>query len=187
MLDLINLLEDKERRTVTILAAVFGGLFLVFLIFGVRARLDAGRMAARRAGIEASYAASDLSRKSVNEEWARWTQAETDIDELRQTWFYDYSRGIRPMRKDLDTVLKEAGVAATDLAYGEADVVKDRLRRVTIGFNWQGTYPAFRHLLETIEAHPRALQVVKIAFNDVGGGPGFVQAGITLEGYSVYE
>ncbi len=186
MMDLIDLLEDKERQTVSVLAAVFGGLFLVLLIFGVRARLDAGKMATRRAGIEASYAASDRARKSADAEWSRWTQAETDIRELRETWFYDPSRGVRNFRLDLDEVLKKAGVAA-DLTYGEADIVKDQLHRVIIGFNWQGTYPAFRHLLETIEAHPRALQVAKIDFHDIGGGPGYVQAGLTLEGYLVRE
>jgi hypothetical protein len=187
MMDLINLLEDKERKTVSVLAGVFGALFLVFLIFGIRARLDAGRMAARRAGSEASLAASERARASAESEWSRWTKAGTDIGELRQTWLYDHGQGIRPFRKDLDEVLKKAGVMAADITYTESDIVKDRLRRVMVGFTWQGTYPAFRHLLETIEAHPRALQVAKISFNEVGAGPGFVQAGITLEGFLLHE
>lgn len=187
MMDLINLLEDRERKVVSILAAVFGALFIVFLVFGIRARLDAGRLAVRRAGIEAGLAASERARASAEEEWLRWTKAETDIDDLRQTWFYDHNMGIRLFRKDLDEVLKKAGVSAADITYAETDIVKDRLRRVAVGFTWQGTYPAFRHLLETIEAHPRALQVAKIAFNDVGAGPGFVQAAVTLEGFLLHE
>ena len=187
MMDLINLLNEKERKTVITLAAVFGALFLVFFIFGVRARLDAGRMAARRAGIETNLAASERGRASADAELSRWTKAGTDIDELRRTWLYDRNLGIRSFRKDLDDVLKKAGVEAADITFTEADLVKDRFRRVTVGFTWQGTYPGFRHLLETIETHPRALCVSRIVFNDVGVGPGFVQAGIALEGYLLNE
>lgn len=187
MMDLIELLEDKERKTVAVLAAVFGSLFIVFLVFGIRARLDAGRLASRRAGFESSLAASERAGKAAEAEWSRWTRAGADIDELRRTWFYNRNDGIRPFRKDLDEVLKKAGVSITDITFAESDIVKDRLRRVQVGFAWQGTYPAFRHLLETIEAHPRALQVAKIAFNDVGAGPGFVQAALTLEGFLLHE
>lgn len=187
MMDLIELLEEKERKTVSILAAVFGSLFIVFLVFGIRARLDAGRLAKRRAGIESSLAASERARNTAEAEWSRWTKAGADIDELRRTWFYDRNEGIRPFRKDLDEVMKKAGVAFADITFTEGDIVKDRLRRELVGFTWQGTYPAFRHLLETIEAHPRALQVSKLAFNDIGAGPGFVQVAFTLEGFLLHE
>ena len=187
MMDLIELLEEKERKTVSLLAAVFGSLFIVFLVFGIRARLDAGRMAARRAGFEADLAASERARDTAEAESSLWTKAEADIEELRRSWFYDRSQGIRLFRKDLDEVLKKAGVSSEDMSFTETEVVKDRLRRIQVGFTWQGTYPAFRHLLETIEAHPRALQVAKIVFDNAGAGPGFVQAAVTLEGFLLHE
>ena len=186
MMDLIDLLEERERRTVSVLAAVFGALFAILLVFGVRARVGAGRSALRRAAIEADWTTADRARKAADSEWTRWTQAGVDLGELRRTWFYDQSLGIQAMRSDLRDVLEKAGVAAAEIAYGEAEVVKGRLRRVTVGFNWSGSYPVFRHLLETLEAHPRALFVSQIDFRN-GGGPEHVEAGITLEGYSLDE
>jgi len=187
MKDLISRLEDRERKTVSTLAAVFGSAIILLLVFGVRARLDANRAATRRAGIETNWRTSERNRKAAVEEWEKWTRAEADIRDLRRTWFYDMSEGIRAIRGDIGEVLAKAGVAAMDFNYGESDVVRDRLRRVTVRFAWGGTYPAFRKVLETLETHPRALHVSKIVFRNIGGSPGYVEAEITLEGYEVHE
>jgi len=185
MMEVIDLLEGRERRTVSILAAVCGALFVLLLVFGVRAWVGAGRSATRRAAIEADWNAADRARNSAVSEWTRWAEAEADFGELRRTWFYDQSRGIQTMRSDLGEVLKKAGVATEEIVYGEVEVIKGRLRRVTVGFNWGGTYPALRRLLETLEAHPRALFISKIDFRIIVEG--HVEAGITLDGYSVDE
>jgi hypothetical protein len=187
MKDLFSRLEDRERKVVTLLAAIFGSVVILLTVFGVRAGLDAGRAARRRAGIETAWSVADRSRRTAVSEWERWTQARTDIKELRRTWFYDRSVGIRALREDLRGVLNKAGVTAMDFDYGEADVVKDRIRKMSVRFAWGGSYPAFRHILETIEAHPRALQIAKIEFRNVGGVPGYVEAGFTLEGYAIDE
>ncbi len=186
-MDLIKRLEDRERRTVTSLAAVFGSVVILLLVFGVRARLDSGRAASRRAGIEAEWKTADRNRAAAVGELNQWVQAESDIGELRRTWFYDRAAGIGAIRSDLSEVLTKAGVTAMDFEYGEGDVVKDRLRRLSVRFAWGGAYPAFRRLLETIETHSRALHVAKIEFRNIGGSPGYVEAGITLEGYAINE
>lgn len=185
MMELFDLLDERERRIVSVLAAVCGALFVLLLIFGVRARVGAGRSALRRAAIEAEWSTADRDRNSAVSEWTRWTRAETDFEELRRTWFYDRSRGIQTMRSDLGDVLKKAGVAAVEIVYGEIEVIKGRLRRFSVGFSWSGSYPSFRRLLETLEAHPRALFVSKVDFRVIVEGR--VEAAITLEGYSVDE
>ena len=187
MKDLFNRLEDRERRIVALLAAIFGSVVILLTVFGVRAGLDAGRAASRRAGIETAWSTADRSRRVSVSDWERWTQAEADIQELHRTWFYDRSVGIRALREDLREVLSKAGVTAMDFDYGEADVVKDRLRRMSIRFAWGGSYPAFRHVLETMETHARALHVAKIEFRNIGGVPGYVEAAFTLEGYAIDE
>jgi len=186
-MDLVNLLDEREQKTVKILATIFGCVFIALLIFGVRARLDAGRMASRRAGFEASWTAADRSRNAAVREWERWSQAKTDIRNLRGAWFYDQAKGVPAMRLDLQKVLEAAGITITGIEYTAMDLVKDRLRRVSFVLPWSGSYPAFRRLLETIESHPRALFISKIDFRDIGLGSGFLEAGIALEGYYVHE
>lgn len=187
MKDLVSRLGDRERRTVSVLAAVFGSAVILLLVFGLRARLDAGRASSRREGIEAQWKTAERNRTAALSEWDRWVQAGTDVRELRGTWFYDRKEGIGAIRSDLREVLTRAGVPAMDFEYSEGEIVKERFLRVGVRFAWGGTYPAFRRLLETIETHPRALHVVKIEFRNIGGTPGYVEAGITLEGYAVGE
>jgi len=185
MMEFIDLLETRDRRIVSALAAVCGSLFVLLLIFGVRSGLDAGRAASRRKAVETEWAAADRARNSAVAEWTRWARAETDVEALRRTWFYDDVRGIKALRSDLGAVLKKAGVTTQEIVYGESELVKGRLWRVTVAFNWAGTYPGFRRLLETVEAHPRALFVSKVDFRVVVEG--HVEAGIMLEGYLLAE
>ncbi|MBN1939373.1 MAG: hypothetical protein JW843_07295 [Candidatus Aminicenantes bacterium] len=187
MMDLVKRLADRERRIVSILAAVFGSIVILLVVFGVRARLDAGRAAARRASIEAEWRTADRDRKAALAQWNRWVQAETDLQELGGKWFYDRAEGIGEIRADLREVLAKAGVAAMDFEYGETEIVRGRLRRVTVRFAWGGAYPAFRRLLEIVENHPRSLNVARIEFRNIGGTPGYVEAGIVLEGYAAGE
>jgi hypothetical protein len=187
MTSLINRLEGRERRIVSVLTGVFGSIVVLLAVFGVRARLDAGRAAARRARIEAEWRTEDRARTGVAALWDRWVQAETDIRELRGTWLYDRDEGIAAIREDLRLILAKAGVTPMDFEYGETEIVRGRFRRVTVRFAWGGAYPAFRRLLEIIENHPRALNVARIEFRNIGGSPGYVEAGVILEGYAVGE
>ena len=184
-MELFDLLDEGERRIVSIAAVVCAAVFAVLLVFGVRAWLNAGRASARRAAVETEWRAADQARKAAVAEWSRWNGASADIRELRGTWLYDRGRGIQIMRSDLGVVLKKAGAAVPEITYGESEVVKDRMRRYSVGFHWAGPYPAFRRLLETLEAHPRALFVSKVDFRVIGEG--HLEAGVTLEGYAVDE
>jgi hypothetical protein len=187
MTALVDFLDDKERRFLSVLATIFGCLFAALLVFGVRAALEAGRMASRRNGIETSWNAAERARRTVVRDWERWTQGAADVGGLRGAWFFDRARGVQAMRLDLQHVLEAADVPAPEIAFAEAEVIKDRLRKVTVGFRWSGSYPAFRRILETIEAHPRALYISKIDFENIGLGPGFLEARFALEGYYVQE
>jgi succinate dehydrogenase/fumarate reductase flavoprotein subunit len=187
MTALVNLLDEKERRFLSVLATIFGCLFAALLVFGVRAALEAGRMAKRKDGIETSWNAADRARRTVVRDWERWTQGAADVGGLRADWFFDRAKGVQAMRLDLQQVLEAANVPAAEIAFAEAEVIKDRLRKVTVGFQWSGSYPAFRRILETIEAHPRALYIAKIDFGNIGMGPGFLEARFALEAYYVQE
>ncbi|HNQ80590.1 MAG: hypothetical protein PHF93_00135 [Acidobacteriota bacterium] len=184
-MELFDLLDEGERRIVSIAAVVCAAVFAVLLVFGVRAWLNAGRASARRAAVETEWRAADQARKAAVAEWSRWDGASADVRELRGTWLYDRGRGIQTMRSDLADVLKKAGASVPEITYGESEVVKNRMRRYTVGFHWAGSYPAFRRLLETLEAHPRALFVSKVDFRVIVEG--HLEAGVTLEGYAVDE
>jgi hypothetical protein len=183
----VDFLDEKERRFLSVLATIFGCIVAALLVFGVRAALQAGRMATRRAGIETTWNTVERARRAVVRDWERWTQGTADVGRLRGTWFYDQAQGIQALRLDLQEVLAAANVAVPEIQYAEAEVIKDRLRKVSVAFHWSGSYPAFRRILETIEAHPRALYISKIDFQNIGSGPGYLEARFALEGYYVQE
>jgi len=187
MTALVDLLDDKERRFLSVLATIFGCLLAALLVFSVRSALEAGRMASRKDGIETRWNAAERARKTVGRDWERWTQGAADVGALRGAWFFDRAKGMQAMRLDLQRVLEAANVPASEIVFAETEVIKDRLRKVTVGFRWSGSYPAFRRILETIEAHPRAIYIANIDFENIGLGPGFLEARFALEGYYVQE
>ncbi|HQH45191.1 MAG TPA: hypothetical protein PLQ86_04400, partial [Candidatus Aminicenantes bacterium] len=58
-MELFDLLDEGERRIVSIAAVVCAAVFAVLLVFGVRAWLNAGRASARRAAVETEWRAAD--------------------------------------------------------------------------------------------------------------------------------
>jgi hypothetical protein len=184
---LASLLGTRERRTLTTLAMVFGAIVAGLVILGVRARIDAGRAATLKKGVEARWLRADRELALVRNEWDRWTRAARDEAELRTSWFYDAADGASAFRLDLQKVLEAAGLRVPDIGFGEVDLVKDRLRRVTAEFTIMVGYAGFRRFLEIVESHPRAFHVEKVDFRDVGGTTGALELRVILSGYYLHE
>ena len=187
MKKLISLLNARERKTLQTAAVLAGAVAAVLLVFAGRAEVRAGREARRLAAAEERAREADRGLEAAKADDGRWIQARADVRELGSKWLYDPAQGIPGFRYDLRQVFQTAGTAAPEIIYGEAELVRDRLRRVTADFRLTGTYAFFRRLLETVESHPRALHVDKVEFEDIGTQPGLIQVRVTLAGYYYHE
>jgi len=187
MKELYSRLTDKQRKTAALLLTVFSCVFAALAVFAVRARLEEGKSARHRAAIERQWKDADKARRDAVQEGDRWVQAAADIQELRTTWLFDSADGPQAFRTELQRILEMSGVTASEIRYGDHDLYRNRMRKITADFGFLGTYPSFRRFLENVENHPRAVHVEKIDFRNIGSQPGIIESRITLAGYYVSE
>jgi hypothetical protein len=187
MRELVNLLDLRERKTLSTLAVFFGLVVATLLIFAGRAEVKAGRASRRMAEAESRAGEAVRTRDAAKAEFERWRKAAADVRELGASWFYNRAEGDKGFYQDLRAVFNAAGVVVPEISYADVELVKGRLRRETAEFRLSASYLMLRRLLETVENHPRALHVERVDFEDVGTlQPGLLQVRIVLAGYLLH-
>jgi hypothetical protein len=180
---LFNLLTPKERRTASTVGAALGAAACLFLIFALRERGAAGRAAAALAGAESEYLTLVREQADAHREWQVWADARKDIAAIKADRLYAGRTVIQDLRRDLQRIFDEAGIAAEDITYGYADLVKGILQEVTVEFRFSGNYPTLIRLLGTVERLPRFVHVEKIDFLNIGNPFGAIDVRVGLAGY----
>ena len=183
MKELFNLLNQKERRALTAVAAVLGAGALLLLFSAAREHRKAGRTSAELQAIEQNYQQLSRSRSGVKQEWQGWTDAQRDITVLRAANFFDGRKLTRDLRIALQQLFDAAGISVTDIAYGYTELDKGDIKKVAVDFRFTGNYAMLIRLLDTIERTPRFLHVDKLDFQSIGKQPGLLELKISLAGY----
>ena len=164
MKELIRLLNEKERRTIVVLAAA-SGLALLALIFIAGAEMrNYHRADASARARAAELVRVQAARDEAGAEAERWTEAGRDLEKLRTERFYDESREIRDLRLDLERVFDEAGVSVSQISYRYSDLAKGKMKKVVAGFTFGGTYAGLKRFLSVVERSPKFLTLERIDF-----------------------
>jgi len=183
MKDLVNLLTDREKRTLAALAAA-SALFLLFFVFvslGEKrgfTRIDQTASATRAALVKAQAARDGMSREAE-----QWEQAARDLEELRTRSFYDGTKGSREIRLDIERLMGEAGVRVSRIGYKYADLEKGSLSKVVASFAFEGSYASLKKFLAAVERFPKFLTVERIDFANTDSGMGSLSLKVELAGY----
>ena len=183
MKELIDLLNEKERRTAAIAGAVLGAGILILLFVSVRENRAANRLASDLQAAERNYQVLSRTRSEIRKEWQGWVDAEKDMTALRTGVFFDGKRITRDLRLTLQELFDAAGIPVTDIAYGYTELDKGRIQKVLVDFRFSGNYAMFKRLLDTIEKSPRLLHVEKLDFLSIGKLPGVLEIKLYLAGY----
>jgi hypothetical protein len=180
---LIDLLNDRERRTLARLGlAVLVALVVCLALFvRFRAGLERERTASFR--LHETAQKTLLARDKARAEWARWEDAGRDLAELRAGYFYEEGAGVQTLRQDLQQIFALAGTTITDIAYGYSDMEKEKVRKTLVTFTYTGTYAGLKRLLAVLEAFPKFLVIEKVEFPRTGSGGERLSAKLTLAGY----
>ncbi len=183
MKELIRLLNEKERRTIVVLAAASGfALLALIFIAGTEVRSFRRADASVRARA-AELVKAEAARDAAAVEAGRWEEAGRDLEKLRAERFYDESREIRDLRLDLERVFDEAGIRVTQITYRYTDLAKGKLRKVVAGFTFGGTYAGLKRFLSVVERSPKFLTLERIDFPATGAEVSILQLKIELAAY----
>jgi hypothetical protein len=183
MKELFRLLNEKERRTLVVLAAA-SGLALLVLIFVAAGEMRSFRRADASARTRATeLAKAEAARDEAGAEVRRWQEAGRDLNKLRAERFYDEKREIRDLRTDLENVFDEAGIRVSQISYRYSDLAKGKMRKVVVGFTFGGTYSGLKKFLSVVERSPKFLALERIDFLNTGSETGAMQLKIELAAY----
>ena len=183
MNELLSLLNAKERRAASVIGVVCAAALLLALVVSVKAGAGARRAASELAAAEKNYRALSLTRSESRKEWQAWQDAEKDLTEVREKYFYPEKKVLEDMRLDLEQIFNTVGISVTDITYGYTEVSKGSIRKETADFHFVGNYMILKRLLDLIERHPRLIHVERIDFISIGRSPGALDLKITIAGY----
>ncbi len=180
---LVKLLNEKERRTLGLLAAASVLVLIVLVFFAVAEMRSFRRIDASAQKLAPDVAKAEAARDAAAAEARRWEEAMGDLAKLRTERFYDEAREIRDLRTDLERVFNEAGIRVAKIAYRYSDLEKGKMRKVVAGFTFSGTYAGLKRFLSVIERSPKFLTLERIDFPSTGAGIIVLQLKIELAAY----
>jgi Tfp pilus assembly protein PilO len=183
MKELFNRLNERERRQISLLSLflLVSLIFLIFISLGQRhsyynhfSQLQQREKAAADAEVRSAAAAA---------EWARWEEAGKDLVELKSRYFYKEEDGINQLRLDLRNIFAQAGVNPGDLRYDYLDQTKEGVKKVTISFNFNGSYPILKRFLVAVEEFPKFLTLEKLDIPRIESQGNLLELKIILAAY----
>jgi type II secretory pathway pseudopilin PulG len=186
MKDLFELLTERERRIAAIVGAVLGIAACVLIYAAAASRGAATRAAAEFRAADDATLALERDRSSVRKEWQAWKDAQKDLASLKETGFYDGSKGLQDMRMDLQRIFDTSGIAASDITYGYTDIVKGALQKVNADFRFTVSYAVLKGLLDTVERSARFLHIERVDILSMTKQPGIMDLRVTFAGYYAY-
>jgi len=186
MQDIFRVFSEKERKRLQLLLLILG-LSLVFLfLISLRERRTFHRLEDELAGQKASFAKLDTERSVALTDRARWTQAEKDLGELKAKYFYQEKDGVNVLRLDLQQLFAKSGITARSIKFDYFDLDRERARKVSVTFNFTGTYPLLKRFLETVEQFPKFLHLERLDFVRIMAGGNNLELRVILAGYYAY-
>jgi len=181
---MINQLDERDRRILAVLAllAVIGLIFL--FVFGFRQKMVYSRSVESLSRLQDELNTVATAGKEKIAEWQKWEQTQLDIEELRKTYFYNAKDGIIRLRQDIQKILRESRIRASNKRY---DYISSRnvegMKAVRIRFQTFSSYNDLRKFIHSVEIFPKFLLLDKIDFMDLDSTGGGIKLEVALTGY----
>lgn len=183
MKELINLLNQKERKILGLLCLMLFAALLLYLLFAL---MEGGRFAHSQEALSVKnkeYQKINASKTDKEREWLRWEETHLDLADLKEKYFYSESLGITQLRRDLQRIFDEVGVRAPSLNYEYSDFEEAKIKKVKVSFNITASYFSLKRFIDTIEKFPRFLIIEKVDFLDTDNQSGGFRLSFALAGY----
>ncbi len=183
MKDLFKTLGEKEKAQLQLVGLLFLIALFIFLIFSLGQRRSYHLLAIQLQAGEKTAAAAADNRARSEAGWKQWEQTSQDIQILQDSYFYHEDQAMNELRRDLEKIFLDSGINSRAFRYNYANLEKGRFGRISVTFNFTGTYPILRRLVQTLERYPKFLVLEKIDFLTISGGGTMLELRIVLAGY----
>lgn len=181
---MINQLDERDRRILAVLAllAVIGLIFL--FVFGFRQKMVYSHSVESLSRLHDELDAAAAASNEKIAEWQKWEQTQRDIEELKKTYFYSSKGGIIQLRQDIQKILRESRIRASNKRY---DYISARnvegMKAIRIRFQTFSSYGDLRKFIHSVEIFPKFLLLDKIDFMDLDSSGGGIRLEVALTGY----
>jgi Tfp pilus assembly protein PilO len=174
----------RRRLPLLAVAGVLAvGNLLFFLVYRSSFHERRQALEARRDELRRSVEARESEARHLQAQRERLNGVSSAIEEF-------YGKRIGPQRETLATIvaelhdlLKQEGVAATQITYGTVSVPKLPLTQMRVALPIRCDYARFKRLLRDFEADKRWIAVRSVAINRDTEQPGSVQVQLELVTY----
>ena len=87
------------------------------------------------------------------------------------------------MRLSLQGIFSGAGLGFPEANFDYSELAKERARKVTVSFIFQGTYGRLKNFLAAVEREDRFLFVEHVVFQNIDPDTGSLRLRVTLAAY----
>lgn len=183
MKELFSLLEERQKKALAWGAGILGAALVLVALAALALPRALDRRAAEVRNLRRQFDLAEKERAGRSESVARWEEAAGDLERLRKERFYSEERGIDALRLDLQRIFAGTGPAFPDAQFAYSELDKERARKVTVTFSFQGPYGRLKEFLARVEREDRFLFLERVVFQDIDTGTGNLVLKLTLAAY----
>jgi hypothetical protein len=183
MKEVFSVLNDKERKQLTLLSFLLIFALAFFFLVSLGQRRGYHRLAGRVEARAKNLADAEAKLAAASTGWANWEQAYKDMAELKEHYFYKEADGVNSLRVDIQKILADSGISASRIRYEYVDRAREREKLIAVKFTFTGSYLILRRLVEAVERFPKFLLLEGIRFTKISNEGNLLELEITLAGY----
>ena len=183
MRKMFDLLDNREKKTLSFLCALLAGMLLFLFLFSLPQRRSYFNDLSSLKAKEKDYEQLNMTKMEKEGELLRWQEARLDMDELKTKYFYDDKEGFEPLRLDLEQLLRRASINISGKKYGYSEFKGETIKKVNVTFNVKGPYLSLKRFIHSVEEFPKFLFIEKIDFLNIDAGGNVLELKVVLAGY----
>ncbi|NQT78969.1 MAG: hypothetical protein HQ555_01065 [Candidatus Aminicenantes bacterium] len=183
MKEILNLLDNREKRGLRFLGILLSVVVLFFLLISLPQKRSYLNALSSLANKQASYIHLNTASQGKKREWFNWQEAFNDMEELKTEYFYNEKDVIKQLRRDLEQIFNETRFRVSQIRFDYSEFKKEKIKKVSASFNISGTYLSLKRFIHTVEKFPKLLMIEKIDFLKIDAEGRMLELKIILAGY----
>jgi len=184
MKELFDLLGTKERQFLVLLCILLAAVLIFYSGFALKEKKAYFRSVDILPSQQTEYERIREQNSEKKRERMLWDEAQQDVVQIEDKYFYREDGNINELREDLRKILRNAQIRVTsDLRFEYSEFEGQEMKTVKVSFIMTGFYFALKKLLHSIEQYPKFIMVQRIDFLDIDTQSGMIELRIELVGY----
>ncbi|MGD2246463.1 MAG: hypothetical protein PVI11_07960 [Candidatus Aminicenantes bacterium] len=180
---LFDLFTSKERKILGLLCLLLGLALVFYAAVGLGMKRSYYRSLDILSAAKRDLQSAESSRTKKESESSKWIQAQEDIQELRQKYFYTKEDWVKELRIDIQRILDESRIQYGRKKYDYVLFEKENIKKVHVDFSVTGRYASLKRFIHAVENFPKFLLIERIDFQDIDPQGRGIKLRIQLAGY----